>query len=154
MFYTYILYGRGSLDPKDEDLTFSVGGKMKGHQFTVSVDERKILFIPANSVSFETVGCHPFLCMNTLSQQIMDYVRNLPRNDDECSPSLRTQYLRFLKGSPEHKYILKMQYTATITPGTDSGLQRYTIGCNKAYYKYAHSDGGPNTKARYNCNVQ
>ena len=154
-FYNFLFYflRRSVIDPKHEDFSFSVGGRIKGHTFTMSIVDRKILFLPADSVSFENVGCHPFLCMNTVSQQIIDYLRNLPCNEDESTPSLRSHYFRYMKGSPEHQYILKMQYTATITPGTDSGLQRYTIGCHKAYYKYTHSDGGPNTNARYNCNV-
>ena len=139
------MYTRRHSEPKLEDFSFSVGGKIKGCEFTISVMSGKILFIPANSFSLENSGCHPSLCVHTLSEQIMDYARNLTA--DSNAP-LRTHYLRFLKGSLEYKYTLKMEYTATITPATDSGLQRYIIGCHKEYYKYVHSDGGPNTNAR------
>lgn len=125
---------------------------IQGHEFQLLTKDLPPMFsfIPA-AIGFDELGCNPFLTTAIISQQILEYVDNIS-TDDDFRANLKSHYDRFLGrtlNSSTSYYILKMEYTVTITPSPDSGIEKYMIASHKQYYKHSVTDGGTEFGERY-----
>lgn len=138
--------GNRSIGEDDINLTFSVGGTKKGHVIKIFPHAGRNdsgYDLRCENGSFSEVFCHPYLQKSVICCQIMEYINSV------TDPSLQQQYSRLLHGRDgTTPYSLTLEYTATVTPCSDSGIQRYMVAAHQEYYRYGYTDGGPGSKNR------